>query len=232
MVREFPNGSVSFDTTLLNISRIPLEQLALLNLDRETWKQQLLPGQKQQKNCNYCLISYKDSLTRLANRRYFSIYLEQQWKKLAPEKTSLSLIVLEIDYFKLYNKTRGYEVAEECLEQVAHAVVDCVDCTNSLVARYEEEKFSVILPKTKASSTLKLAENIRNSIKKLGLLHDPGIDGLPDRVVTVSLGVASTIPDLEVAPSVLVQAAEEALYQAKRKGRDRTEVKCITLSSV
>lgn len=232
MVREFPNGSVPLDSTWLNIARIPLEQLALLNLDKETWQQQLLPWQKQQKNCSYCLISYKDSLTRLANRRYFSIYLEQQWKTLAQERTSLSLILLEIDYFKLYNKTRGYEAAEECLQQVAKAVVDCVDCTNSLVARYEEEKFSIILPKTKASTTLKIAEKIRNTIKKLALLHDPGIDGLPDRVVTVSLGVASTIPDVEAAPSLLVRAADEALYQAKRKGRDRTEVKCIAASSL
>jgi diguanylate cyclase (GGDEF)-like protein len=142
-------------------------------------------------------LSYTDDLTQLPNQRYFDICLEQQWQRLTEEKSPLSLILLEIDYLKIYNNTYGQKAADECVRLIANVISDVVSSHKShqgLAVRYKEAEFAAILPHTTADSAFKIAELIRKQVKKLGLAHQETLYGLPARVVTVSLAIACTIP--------------------------------------
>lgn len=237
MVREFFQGAIRLTPDFANapksafdIADTQIEALAMANPKTENWQGNLRYLQIQE-SCGYCLLNYRDNLTKLANKRYFNIWLEQVWKRVAKEQLALSIVLIEIDYLKIYQKSWGDDAAEDCLQQIAKVVSDWVQPPDGLAARFESEKFGLIIPQAKATTALKIAEKIRINVKKLALYHDLQIDGLPDRVVTVSLGIGMGIGQLEVAPSILMQAAEDALYQSQRKGRDRAEVKYIVASS-
>lgn len=172
-------------------------------------------------------LSYTDDLTQLANQRYFDIYLEQQWQRLTEEKSPLSLILLEIDYLKIYNNTHGQKAADECVRLIANVISDVVSSHEShqgLPVRYKEAEFAAILPHTTADSAFKIAELIRKQVKKLGLAHQETLYGLPARVVTVSLAIACTIPQKKDSSSVLVNAVCETLQQSVLVKRDRTYI--------
>ncbi len=195
-----------------------------------------------------------DELTQLANRRYFNTYLQIEWQRYAreitqpasSETTPLSMILCDIDYFKIYNKTYGYTSGDECLRQIANVIRNCVkpllgnpidlesnilDISSTahsrnqnktiLMARYSGEEFAVIAY-TDALTAVGIAENIREQVKELAIPCDyPGIGGLPANVLTVSIGVATMVPDTEIEFGILVTSVEKALYFAKRRGRDR-----------
>ena len=157
----------------------------------------------------------KDSLTKIANRRYFDQYLNQEWRRLAREQLPLSLILCDIDFFKLYNDTYGHQAGDECLQEVARAIVRVVQRPADLVARYGGEEFAVILPNTAIAGAARVAEQIRSEVKAVVLPQ-----GSSD-YLTLSVGVASAVPLLESAATRLFAAADQALYQAKQQGRDR-----------
>ena len=229
MRKEFFKGA-NAPQSAIKISRTRIEQLATAKPQRGFSQGNRRYWEKQE-NCSYCLLDYRDDLTKIANKRYFNIWLEQVWKRLALEQVPLSIILIEIDYFKIYTYSRGDEAGDDCMQQIAKVISDCVQPTDGSAARYGAEKFALIIPQIKADNAVKIAENIRKKVKKLAFDHDTQIDGLPDRVVTVSLGVGITIPQIGVTPSLLIQAAEAALYQSQRKGRDRTELKYAMTSS-
>ena len=229
MVRELFKRAIAPKSEFY-IADTGIEELAMANPKKENWQDNLRYLHRQE-SCGYCLLDYRDNLTKLANKSYFNIWLEQVWKRVAIEQLALSIILIEIDYLKIYNKSWGDDAAENCLQQVAKVISDCVQPPDGLAARFESEKFALIIPQSKANIALKIAKKIRKNVKKLEFYHDSQIDGLPDRVVTVSLGIGIGIGQLEVSPSILIHAAEEALYQSQRKGRDRAEVKYIVASS-
>jgi diguanylate cyclase (GGDEF)-like protein len=237
MVREFFQGAIRLTPrfanapkSALDIANTPMEEVAIANPKPENWQDNLRYLHRQE-SCGYCLLKYRDNLTKLANKRYFNIWLEQVWKRVTKEQVALSIILIEIDYLKIYHKSWGDDAAEHCLQQVAKVISEWVQPPDGLAARFDSEKFALIIPQAKATNVLKIAERIRKNVKKLAFYHDSQMDGLPDRVVTVSLGIGIGIGQLEVAPSILMHAAEDALYQSQRKGRDRTEVKYIVASS-
>jgi diguanylate cyclase (GGDEF)-like protein/PAS domain S-box-containing protein len=159
-----------------------------------------------------------DGLTGLANRRRFDEYIEQEWQRLAREQEPLSLILCDIDFFKLYNDTYGHQAGDDCLKQVATALRHSVKRPADLVARYGGEEFAVILPHTTAAGAFCLAKSIHQQIRQLKLAH-PG--STVSQYVTLSLGVAGLIPCSGVTPAKLIAAADAALYEAKTTGRDR-----------
>ena len=159
-----------------------------------------------------------DGLTGLANRRRFDEYIEQEWQRLAREQEPLSLILCDIDFFKLYNDTYGHQAGDDCLKQVATALRHSVKRPADLVARYGGEEFAVILPHTTAAGALCLAKSIHQQVRQLRLAH-PGSTVSQD--VTLSLGVAGLIPCSGATPAKLIAAADAALYEAKTTGRDR-----------
>ena len=161
-----------------------------------------------------------DGLTQVANRRCFDNRLENEWNRLCREAQPLSLLLFDIDYFKLYNDCYGHQAGDDCLKLVAQAAKAVLYRPADLVARYGGEEFAVILPNTDHYGALVVAEQIRLEITKLEILHQ---NSHIHDVVTISIGVASVLPDSDLSPNLLVKWADLALYQAKQKGRDRVE---------
>lgn len=165
-------------------------------------------------------LSILDSLTQVANRRRFDDYLLQQWQIARQETVPISLIMCDIDYFKLYNDTYGHPIGDYCLQQVALAI-DCIlESSPDLIARYGGEEFAIILPNTDEDRAMQIAEKIRLSIKSLQIIHS---NSSVDNYLTISLGVFTMIPTSEISPELLILLADKELYQAKAQGRDRVK---------
>ena len=158
-----------------------------------------------------------DSLTQVYNRRYFDQQLNLEWRRLQRVPSPLSLIMCDVDCFKIYNDTYGHQQGDECLQRVANAIATVIKRPGDVLARYGGEEFTVILPHTHQSGAIKVAEAIRLAVKELKIPH---LNSLVDSIVTISLGIASTVPNPEDNPYLLVEAADLALYQAKELGRD------------
>lgn len=163
-------------------------------------------------------LAARDSLTQIANRHCFDRVLEKEWTRLMRSQDQLSLILCDIDSFKLYNDTYGHQAGDHCLHQVAQAIKAGVKRPADLVARYGGEEFAVILPATPLEGALRVAEEIRVRVRALGISHAESVYGC----VTLSLGVATVIPNTSLSIPILIGAADEALYRAKATGRDRS----------
>ncbi|MBF2074134.1 MAG: AAA-like domain-containing protein [Synechococcales cyanobacterium C42_A2020_086] len=163
-----------------------------------------------------------DELTQVATRQYFETYLQQEWKRALREQVPLSLVLLDIDYFKVYNESYGQSAGDLCLQKVAAVLRESAQRPADLVARYGGEEFVLLLPQTDRSGAVFVAETLRLQVSALGIACDYSmLDGLPSSVLTVSVGVATIIPDSSTQPSALIEAANRALYQSKRQGRNR-----------
>jgi diguanylate cyclase (GGDEF)-like protein/PAS domain S-box-containing protein len=158
-----------------------------------------------------------DGLTQIANRRGFDEHLQREWNRLTREEASLSLLLCDIDYFKLYNDTYGHIAGDQCLRQIAQAIAETLKRPGDLVSRYGGEEFAVILPNTTAEGAVQVAEFIQFRIQQLQLEHRRSP---VSPYLTVSIGIAVTIPVQQVLPDALVAIADGALYQAKAQGRD------------
>lgn len=166
------------------------------------------------------LIATHDSLTGLANRRLFERALDIEFGRGARQHSPLSLIMLDIDYFKRYNDTYGHVVGDHCLAQVALAVKGCCHRKADLAVRYGGEEFAVLLPDTDIHGAMTIAEQIRRSVIDKNIGHS----GSPTGYVTVSLGCYSFVPTGNDSIEVFIQRADAALYQAKHSGRNRSAV--------
>lgn len=162
-----------------------------------------------------------DGLTQVANRRKFDEYLMESWNRALRYQESLSLIMLDIDFFKRYNDYYGHQAGDVCLISVAQTVKVTVQRSTDLVARYGGEEFAVILPNTDLAGTKLIAEQIRVAINALSIPHG---QSMVSDTVTISLGIASLRPTTSIAPKQLVTTADQALYWAKQQGRDRCAV--------
>jgi diguanylate cyclase (GGDEF)-like protein/PAS domain S-box-containing protein len=184
-------------------------------------KQSELYQHLEQANQELEALAVLDGLTKIANRRKFDQYLEGEWKRLTRERSPLSLILCDLDYFKLYNDTYGHQAGDRCLQEVAQAISKVIKRPADLVARYGGEEFAVILPNTDAGGAKYLARQIRLHIEALKIPH---INSSVDLYVTLSLGVASCIPNGGLGFYALVAAADKGLYQAKELGRNQVAV--------
>lgn len=166
-----------------------------------------------------------DGLTQVANRRFFDEYLGQEWWRSTRDKKHLSLILCDVDSFKIYNDTYGHQAGDDCLQQIVTAILDAVRSAD-LVARYGGEEFAVVLPDTNSENAVEVAQRIRFQVKALQIVH---ANSPVSQYVTVSCGVASTVADSESSPADLIAAADEALYIAKEQGRDRAILRSTSL---
>ena len=169
-----------------------------------------------------------DGLTQVANRRRFDEYLQLMWERHASEIAPLSLILCDVDFFKSYNDSYGHTLGDDCLQRIAKAISLGVKHPAYLVARYGGEEFGIILPNTSSRGATYIAETIAIEVEWLKIVHPRS--AVSD-YVTLSFGVCSTIPTLDVPPEALIAAADEALYDAKRQGRDRVVFKPFSPSS-
>lgn len=179
----------------------------------------------EQANQELMRLSAIDGLTSIANRRSFDQYLSQEWKRMAREQKPLSLILFDVDYFKLYNDEYGHQAGDGCLQQIAKTSSDTVNRPADFVARYGGEEFGVILPNTDLEGTVIVAEKIRSAVKNLQLNHQKSS---VSKYISVSLGVASIIPTFKLNPEHLIAQADKALYAAKEQGRDRVACNAAT----
>jgi diguanylate cyclase (GGDEF)-like protein/PAS domain S-box-containing protein len=174
--------------------------------------------QLEESNRELLRLASMDWLTQTANRLRFDECINQEWRQMARENACIALIMGDIDYFKAYNDTYGHPEGDRCLQKVAMAINKTVKRPRDLVARYGGEEFVIILPTTDVEGANFIAEQIRASVKALKIEHE---ESPIDRCVTISLGVAAMVPPVGSPPSVLIAAADYALYEAKGRGRDR-----------
>ena len=179
---------------------------------------QQINDQLQEANHKLELLSNIDGLTQIANRRRFNDYLLFHWQHHQREQQTISLILIDIDHFKLYNDFYGHQGGDDCLMQVAQAIAKVPQRVVDLVARYGGEEFAVILPNTDIEGALIIAESIKQTIADLAIPHQNSM--VSDRV-TLSLGVASLMPTIAQSLEILITYADESLYDAKKQGRDR-----------
>ena len=178
----------------------------------------VVDNQWYQKLCEATRLANFDSLTQIANRLKFDGHLTKQWKQMMREQSSLSILLCDIDYFKQYNDTYGHVMGDGCLKKVARALNETLSRPTDLVARYGGEEFAAVLPQTGEEGALRVAERMQMAIAHLKIPH---ASSSINPYVTLSIGVASAIPQPPRSPASLVDEADQLLYRAKQQGRNR-----------
>ncbi|MEP6545259.1 diguanylate cyclase [Microcoleus vaginatus GB1-A2] len=204
-VREWQQWEIDFLQHLANQMAIAIEQSQL-------YRQLAIANQKLQQ------LATTDGLTGIANRRQFDRVLRLEWRRLAREELPLSLIMFDIDFFKLYNEFYGHLGGDDCLRQVAGAIARSTNRAGDLAARYGGEEFAVVLPNTSAEGANAVARKICDAIASLKLPHARSSIG---PYVTLSCGSATAIPSAQESPDTLIRSADSALFQAKTEGKNR-----------
>jgi diguanylate cyclase (GGDEF)-like protein/PAS domain S-box-containing protein len=197
------------------------EELAQKNLELEQAKLELESANRELQR----LVSV-DGLTQIANRRCFDKTLELEWRRMARDKQPLSLILCDIDFFKLYNDTYGHQKGDECLKVVAEILARNARRGGDVAARYGGEEFAVILPRTDARGAMRVAELIHSDLKARAIPH---AGSKVSKFVTLSIGLAIAVSDPKLSIEGLIGDADRALYQAKLEGRDR--IVCLNHSN-
>jgi len=163
-------------------------------------------------------LSMTDGLTGIANRRRFDEYLELEWHRCMRSLSPLSLILMDIDFFKAFNDNYGHLAGDDCLRNLAQCLAESLRRATDLVARYGGEEFACVLPATDAKEALTIANHIREKVHNLNILH--AYSSAAD-CVTFSMGVATLIPKRRQPASVLISNADKLLYTAKKNGRNQ-----------
>lgn len=192
----------------LAIGRRILEYQEILdNLSREL----------QTKTSELSRFAAADGLTGIAGRSHFDARLAAEWRRAQRDSSHLSLILLDIDFFKDYNETYGHAAGDECLKKIARTLSASVTRAGDHAARFGGEEFAVLLPNTDKLGALVVAEAIRVAVATLAI--ENRVSAI-HRYVTVSVGTATLFPAEGQSPEALVAAADEALYHAKQSGRN------------
>jgi diguanylate cyclase (GGDEF)-like protein len=165
--------------------------------------------------------TFSDGLTGIANRRLFDQAMEKELRRAKRSASALSLLMIDIDFFKSYNDHYGHQQGDDTLIKVAGALAGSLQRPLDLIARYGGEEFAVILPEMDAGGAAMVAEALRLKIAQLSIPH-AAAGGAP--YVTISVGVATQAPQQPLEVAALIGAADRALYIAKRSGRDRVAI--------
>jgi diguanylate cyclase (GGDEF)-like protein len=155
-------------------------------------------------------------LSGLANRRGFQSRLDFEWMKAQQYDSELSLMMIDVDHFKLFNDTYGHPEGDACLTRIGEALAAMAAETMGFAGRYGGEEFCLLLPNTGAAQALEIGEMVRAAIQGLAMPHITS----SHQTVTASVGVASIKPNTELRPGDLIEAADAALYAAKHRGRN------------
>ena len=165
-------------------------------------------------------LATRDGLTGLVNRRSFDVKFEEEARRASRDLLPLSLLMIDVDHFKLYNDNYGHQRGDECLRAIAHRIAETLWRETDFAARYGGEEFTVVLPNTPLSGAMLIAERLRGAVEELRIEH---LASLAAGVVTLSVGgVVGRGRNLD--PERLIAAADAALYCAKRSGRNRSIV--------
>lgn len=201
--RGFALGAVDYITKPFHPPMVKARVKLHLNLKR---KQELLE--------KYAFI---DALTEIPNRRRFDEILKVEWNRALRSKHPLSLIMLDLDHFKLYNDTYGHGKGDDCLRRVAGAMNRSLRRSSDFVSRYGGEEFAVILPAATSREAVEVATQIQAAIKALSIEHT---SSPVKKQVTISMGIATIIPDTDKTCTFLITEADRKLYETKASGRN------------
>ena len=195
----------------------------LMQLERDAAFFALREMKKQLERSNLKLekLSMLDGLTGIANRRHFDNSLQEEYSRSKETRSPLSLILIDIDHFKLYNDSYGHQPGDDCLKSVATTVANECKKSSDLAARYGGEEFVVLLPDTNTEDAVLVAERIREQVKYLRKEHK---SSETSDHVTISLGVSTLLADGQIGAEELLERADKALYVAKESGRDQVAI--------
>lgn len=171
-------------------------------------------------NAKLAALSSTDGLTGINNRRGFDAALESEWRRAARNGYPLALAMLDVDHFKSYNDHYGHQAGDQCLRTVADLIAAHGRRTSDLVARYGGEEFALLAPATDAQHAMAIARGICDELARLALPHAKS----PHGVVTISIGVATAMPDEACSWTTLIEKSDRALYRAKQDGRNRAHL--------
>ncbi|MFC5863980.1 diguanylate cyclase [Acidicapsa dinghuensis] len=208
------NYSIFYLQSFIGISLIMVYAVSAALADRDRIHQELTEAYREAD-----AIAALDHLTNLANRRSFDEHLAREWKRATRERVSLSVVLIDVDHFKLYNDRYGHLAGDDCLREVGTILAAAPLRNTDLAARFGGEEFAILLPRADSEGAVLIAERIRLAISDK---HIPHISH-PAGIVTVSAGVATIRPTADVDPSLLIHHADEALYYAKKNGRNQVQ---------
>ncbi|OZI42567.1 sensor domain-containing diguanylate cyclase [Bordetella genomosp. 5] len=183
--------------------------------ERKKTEEKLLSLQKELE-----VLSFKDGLTNIANRRRFDGSFELEWDRAAAARTPLSILMFDVDFFKQYNDLYGHTQGDNCLIEIAQVLSLALDGPRDLVARYGGEEFVVLLPEADQALAMKVAERCQRLLQKKAIVHALSPHG---RRVTMSIGAGTVMPNGHATRAGFIKAVDEQLYLAKNNGRDRVE---------
>ena len=163
-----------------------------------------------------------DGLTEIANRRQFNEVFDREWRRGMREGSQLSLIMVDVDYFKQFNDHYGHGSGDGCLKQVACALVDALNRPGDLAARFGGDEFAIIIPGTDPEGAALIAERVRAGVEALAI---PNVRSAVADHVTVSVGCATLVPAQDRQSEMLLNMADIMLYRAKEEGRNRVVLK-------
>lgn len=196
----------------------PVDEIALLARVRSMLRIKALHEELAERNRQLESISRQDGLTGLANRRCFDETLRRAFMRSARQRTWLTLILCDVDFFKLFNDRYGHVEGDECLRKIAATLVGGCRRPDDLAARYGGEEFALILPDTSLEAGVRIAEALCAEVVKLAIPH---ADSTAHTKVSMSVGIAACIAQAGTATQSLVECADRLLYKAKQQGRNR-----------
>ncbi|AIL63295.1 response regulator [Pseudomonas alkylphenolica] len=215
---------VKLPDTIELVARIRYHSRSYLTLlQRDEAYRALRVSQQQLLDTNLVLqrLMNSDGLTGLSNRRHFDEYLELEWRRAMREQAQLSLLMIDVDYFKAFNDTFGHLAGDEALRKVAEAIRGSCARPSDLPARYGGEEFALVLPNTSPGGARLVAEKLRQSVVAMNIAHDLPV---ANSCLTVSIGLATLTPGIGSHCRQLISAADKGLYLAKNSGRNQVGI--------
>lgn len=220
------NDYILKDENIQDVILISIDKV-IENFRLKTQNIQLLED-LERKNRELNKMAFVDGLTGISNRRYFEDSLNREWENALKASDPLSVILIDIDFFKLYNDTYGHQQGDLCLKQVAQTLNESAGISRNIVARYGGEEFVAVLPGQDVKGATFVANRMISAISLLKLPHE---SSTVSDILTISLGVACLTPAQELSPADLLKIADRELYNAKKEGRNRyrisTEIELI-----
>jgi diguanylate cyclase (GGDEF)-like protein len=236
-VKAFELGAIDYITKPFHLEEVLIRVENQLNqkrlyqalkqqntlLENEITERRRIESQLKKANHKLELLASLDGLTGLANRRRFDEYLATEWQRCLRGNFPLSLILIDVDFFKAYNDTYGHILGDECLKKIACILQNASQRATDLAARYGGEEFVIVLPHTPQPGAVELARSIQKAVAAQKIPHHKSLVSVH---ITLSLGIASIQPGAGSQLPQFVEGADQALYQAKIAGRNR--IACFT----
>lgn len=220
IIKGFEAGAVDYITKPFELPELIARVRTHLELKRVRDELSEKAAQLEKLNAKLERLTAVDGLTEIPNRRSFDEFFEKEWKRAQRSREHLSLILVDIDFFREYNEHYGYQASDECLRMVAQTIANSSCRAGDFPARYSKDRFAVILVKTDLLGAVTVADNIHNRIQDLQI---PTQSSPIAEYVSISIGVASVLPTGQHTRDELMTATENALAGAKQKGKNRVE---------